>query len=153
MSRQIMERTDLDSLVAVLGPGLEITGEDPWCAVLVEQKVLLTILRRIKDEEKYRFDLLSNLTAVEYPEYFEVVYHLYSRTLKKMITVKTRSGKDQAEVVSVTGIWPGADFQEREVYDLLGIAFTGHPNLKRILLPEEFAGHPLRKDFKTAGRG
>ncbi|CUH94774.1 hypothetical protein P22_0840 [Propionispora sp. 2/2-37] len=153
MSRQIMKRAELESLAAATGPDVEIIGEDPYCAMLVEQKVLLTLLRRIKDGEEYRFDLLSNLTAVEYPEYFEVVYHLYSRALRKLATVKTRSAKEKAEVVSVTGIWPGADFQEREVYDLLGISFTGHPNLRRILLPEDFNGHPLRKEFKAVSRG
>lgn len=95
------------------------------------------------------FDYLSNLTAVDRPEGFEVVYHLYSlisQTWPLALKVQLPD-KEDARLASVTDIWEGANYQEREVYDLFGIRFDGHPNLKRILLWEGFPGHPLRKDF------
>jgi NADH-quinone oxidoreductase subunit C len=93
-------------------------------------------------------DYLNNLTAVDRLDYFEVVYHLSSLTHNHSLVLKTKCfGRDNPSVPSVVGLWRGADFQEREVYDLMGIAFSGHPNLKRILLWEGYPGHPLRRDY------
>jgi NADH-quinone oxidoreductase subunit C len=94
------------------------------------------------------FDYIDNLTAVDYLDYFEVVYHLVSLQHNHSLVLKTRlHDRENPVVPSVTNIWTGADFQEREVWDLFGIRFEGHPNLKRILLWEGFEGHPLRRDF------
>lgn len=94
------------------------------------------------------FDYIDNLTAVDYLDYFEVVYHLVSLQHNHSLVLKTRlHDRENPVVPSVTNIWAGADFQEREVWDLFGIRFEGHPNLKRILLWEGFEGHPLRRDF------
>jgi NADH-quinone oxidoreductase subunit C/D len=88
------------------------------------------------------------------PERFEVVYQLLSLPHRRRIRVKARVTEEAPEIASVTGIWKGAEFMEREVYDLMGITFVGHPDLRRILLPEDYEeGHPLRKDFPTEGRG
>jgi len=88
------------------------------------------------------------LDAVDYYDYFEVVYHLTSIKHNHSLVVKTRCyDRDNPSVPSVVSLWRGADFQEREIYDLMGISFDGHPNLKRIFLWEGFQGHPLRKDY------
>ncbi|MPM97653.1 NADH-quinone oxidoreductase subunit 5 [bioreactor metagenome] len=106
----------------------------------------------LKTAEQYQFNMLRNLSAVDYVEYLEMVYHLYSLPLRHKITIKTRCASEDLHVDSVTAIWPSANFQEREVYDLLGVKFTGHPDLRRILMPDEFTGHPLRKSFKVGVR-
>ena len=77
----------------------------------------------------------------------EIVYHLYSLPLRHAITIKVRCTMEDSTVPSVTKIWPSANFQEREIYDLLGVNFTDHPDLRRILMPEEFTEHPLRKAY------
>ncbi|MBA3754165.1 MAG: NADH-quinone oxidoreductase subunit C, partial [Nitrospira sp.] len=83
-----------------------------------------------------------------------VVYQLLSLPHRRRIRLKARVTEDVPNIASVTGIWKGAEFMEREVYDLMGIIFVGHPDLRRILLPEDYEeGHPLRKDFPTEGRG
>jgi len=92
--------------------------------------------------------MFNNLTAVDYKEYLEIVYHLYSYDKKHMAIVKVRLSKEKPSIESVVPIWQTADFQEREVFDLFGIWFKNHPNMKRILLPEDFVGHPLLKDFQ-----
>ncbi len=95
-------------------------------------------------------DYVANLTCVDWPDRFEVVYHLCSSRGGSPLTVRVPADKSDPVVPSVCGIWPGADFQEREAYDMFGVRFTGHPNLKRILMWEGFAGHPLRKDWHEA---
>lgn len=132
---------------------VKIIGEEAQSALLVEPHRLLDILGFLKTNESYQFNMLRNLTAVDYLEYIEVVYHLYSLPLRQAITVKTRCGMEDLQVPSATTIWPSANFQEREIYDLLGVRFTGHPDLRRILLRDEFEGHPLRKTYHTGNAG
>jgi len=117
-------------------------------AVIVKNETLLEVARFLKEGPGLEFDYLTSITAVDYTEFFEVVYHLTSITNNHSVVLKTRCyGREDPTVPSVFGLWQGADFQEREAYDLMGIAFGGHPNLKRILLWHGFAGHPLRKDY------
>lgn len=114
----------------------------------VKSDALLDIARFLKDAEGLDFDYLNFITAVDYYEYFEVVYMLSSLEHNHSLTVKTRCyDRENPALPSVVGLWQGADFQEREIYDLFGIKFEGHPNMKRIFLWEGFEGHPLRKDF------
>lgn len=106
------------------------------------------VARFLRDAEGLEFSFLSSITAVDYVEYFELVYHLVSLKLNQSIVLKAQCyGRDELSAPSVSGVWRGADFQEREIWDLFGIRFEGHPNLKRILLWEGFPGHPLRKDY------
>jgi len=115
---------------------------------LVRNDSLLDVLAFLKDSEGLDFDYLTYVTAVDYLEYFEVVYQLASLVHNHSIVVKARLyDRENPTLPSVTGLWRGADFQEREIYDLMGISFSGHPNLKRIFLWEGFEGHPLRKDY------
>ncbi|MEW5953797.1 MAG: NADH-quinone oxidoreductase subunit C [Bacillota bacterium] len=112
---------------------------------------LMDLMQELK--HTYHLDYLTNLTAVDYPDEnrFEIVYNINSIGHGYSIMVKTGVSRDNPVVPSVFPVWGGAVWQEREVYDLLGIVFTGHPNLKRILTNDGFEGHPLRKDFEWVG--
>jgi NADH/F420H2 dehydrogenase subunit C len=128
-------------------PGFDLAyaeGKDP--AILVKRENLLDLALHLREEEGY--DYCSAITGVDYPDRFEVVYHLYSmENGGGPVILKVHTARDDPEVPSVISVWPGADWQEREVWDLMGIRFSGHPNMKRILMWEGFEGHPLRKDF------
>ena len=119
-------------------------------ALIVPAAELTAVAKFLRDAAAYACDYLSNLTAADYPDRkeIEVVYHLYSMAKKHgLVTLKVRLPRNAATVASVTPLWRGAEFQEREVYDLYGVTFTGHPDLRRILMWDEFAGHPMRKDY------
>jgi NADH-quinone oxidoreductase subunit C len=103
----------------------------------------------LRDDDALQFDALMNLSGVDFPEELEVVYHLYSMSLNHKVTVKARVSKENTDVASVAMVWRTADWHEREAYDMFGINFTGHPDLRRILLPEDWEGYPLRKDYVT----
>lgn len=113
---------------------------------------LLPACRLLRDEDDLAFDLLASITGVDrlrLPDpapRFEVVYHLYSLRHKRRLRLKVRVEADRA-VPSVTGVWATADWHEREVFDLFGVPFAGHPDLTRILMPDDWEGHPLRKDY------
>jgi NADH-quinone oxidoreductase subunit C len=116
--------------------------------LVVKSDSLLAVLTFLKDNEAYKFDYLNYVTAVDRYSYFEVVYQLTSLEHNHSVIIKTRCySRENPAVPSVTRLWQGADLQEREIYDLMGISFEGHPNMKRIFLWEGFPGHPLRKDY------
>lgn len=127
---------------------VKIAGEGAQQAFVVEADGMLELFEELKTNESYQFNMLRNLTAVDYNDYLEMVYHFYSFQHRRAITVKVRCDIQDPQVSSVTAIWPSANFQEREIFDLLGIHFQGHPDLRRILLPEDFSGHPLRKTYE-----
>lgn len=115
---------------------------------------LRSICELLRDAPVLNFKYLSDVTAVDlYPNEprFEVVYHLLALDTFRRLRLKVRLPGDDPRVDSVVPVWPGANAFERETFDLLGIRFEGHPNLSRILLPEEWEGHPLRKDYPTTG--
>ncbi len=118
---------------------------------------LLEISRFLKENSEYSMNGLMDLTAVdglwqEWSPRFEVIYHFYSTQLNHRLRVKVRVSEAEACVPSLTSLWPIANWFEREVWDMFGIRFEGHPDLKRILMYEEFVGHPLRKDYPIAKR-
>ncbi len=116
--------------------------------LVVKGDSLIEVARFLKDTEGLDFNFLNFITAVDYYDHFEVVYLLSSLEHNHSLVVKTRCyDRENPSLPSAVGLWQGADFQEREIYDLFGIRFEGHPNLKRIFLWEGFEGHPLRKDF------
>ena len=117
-------------------------------AVWVKTSSVAGVAEFLQADEVLDFQFLNSISAVDYIGYFEVVYHLTSFRQGHTATIKTKlNGRDDLSVPSVYRVWRGADFQEREVWDLMGIHFDGHPNMKRIMLWEGFQGHPLRKDF------
>jgi len=116
----------------------------------VEKDALLDVARFLRDDAEMQFVLLSDVTCVDYlprQPRFAVVYHLLSLRQRQWLRLRVWVSEEQAELPSVTGIWPGANWYEREVYDMFGISFMGHPDLRRILMPDDWEGHPLRKDY------
>lgn len=122
--------------------------------VFIHPRHLRRVCEFLRDTPGLSFKYLSDLTAVDrYPvePRFEMVYHLLSFETGKRLRLKSRLPGDDATVDSMTRVWPGAEAFENEVFDLFGIHFEGHPNLRRLLLPEDWEGHPLRKDYPTEG--
>ena len=120
--------------------------------LIADPSKIADLCRYLKDSEK--FIRLSSVTAVDwYPEEprFEVVYHLHSLERNTRLRVKCRLGGSDPAIDSVTSVWRGANWYEREVYDMFGIQFRGHPNLVRILMPTDWEGYPLRKDYPVHG--
>jgi NADH-quinone oxidoreductase subunit C len=148
----VSENTDkvAETLRARLGDAVLETQEFRGdLTVTLRRERLLEALGVLRDDPALRFDLLSDLTSVDWverEERFDVVYHLNSTVRGAFLRVKTRV-RDGQPCPSASGLWPGADWMEREVYDLMGIPFEGHPDLRRILCPEDWEGHPLRKEY------
>jgi len=118
-------------------------------SLVVKSEFLLAIASFLKTTPRLNLNYLVHITAVDYHDYFELVYQLMSLKHNHSLLIKTRCyDRDAPSVPSVVSLWRGADFQEREIFDLMGIRFDGHPNMKRIFLWEGFEGHPLRKDFQ-----
>lgn len=118
--------------------------------VIIEKSRVVEVMRWLRDDPATDFNFLMDLTAVDYmgrQPRFEVVYHLYSLKKNHRLRVKVAVQEDGCIIDTLVPIWIAADWYEREVWDLYGIRFKGHPNLRRILLYEEFVGHPLRKDY------
>ncbi|MBM7867072.1 NADH-quinone oxidoreductase subunit C [Heliomicrobium gestii] len=153
MANNLLDQFSQDDLAARLQAEVEVTGEGVSRAVVVPKEQLLMVMEKLLREPDFAFDMLSDLTAVDRKDAgFEIVYQLFSLKHRCDLRVKTRTSAEEAEAPTVTGIWPGADWMEREVFDLMGVTFAGHPNMTRLLLPDEFEGHPLRKDFKLQPR-
>ncbi len=127
----------------------ELAGKDQDASITVAPSAIAQVCRLLRDEPDVAFDCLSNLSGVDYPKRgcIQVVYHLYSYRHRHWIVLKVDVPRDNPALPTVTGIWSTADWQERECFDLLGVTFEGHPDLRRILMPEDWPGHPLRKDF------
>ena len=122
-----------------------VTGSDET-TVFVRSEAILDVARFLK--ESLDFDYLVSITAIDFLDHFDVIYHLRSIKNNYGVVLRTKCADRQSpSVPSVVSLWQGADLQEREVYDLMGISFEGHPNMKRIVLWEGYKGHPLRKDF------
>jgi NADH-quinone oxidoreductase subunit C len=144
--------------VAALGSALPAAIEriSYWVGdwtVVVPAAELLAAARYLRDGEAGRFDFCSDVTAVDWPDRpdrFDIVYSLYSTVLKHRLRLKVRTS---GEVPTVSSIWPAANWLEREVFDMFGVRFAGHPDLRRILMPDDWQGHPQRKDYPLEGPG
>jgi NADH-quinone oxidoreductase subunit C len=123
--------------------------------LVAKREALVALLTRLRDDERFKFNFLSDLSGVDLGEFasprFAVAYHLYSLAHNHRLRVKVFLEEDDAKLPSVTGIWKAANWQEREVFDFFGITFEGHPDLRRILMPADYEGYPLRKDFPMKG--
>ena len=121
--------------------------------IWVDRAFIREAVALLRDDAELRYNFLSDLTCVDWHPLsprFEVVYHLLSIPHKVRLRLKVRLVEDES-IESITSVWPSANFYEREVFDLFGIRFVGHPNLTRILMPEDWEGHPLRKDYPVEG--
>lgn len=134
-----------------------VIGEDSFRNQLtfkIKADGLISICESLYDHEDFSFTFLADITSVDWYGHaeeengrFEVFYNLYSIANKQRLFLKVRLPGDDPEISSLIGIWRGADWLEREVWDMMGIKFTGHPNLTKILTPDELEGHPLRRDY------
>jgi NADH-quinone oxidoreductase subunit C len=123
-------------------------------SIYVERSAIREACVLLKEDSVCPFNVFSDLTCVDwYPSEprFEVIYHLLSIANKERVRLKVKLNSSSSALESITSIWPGANYFEREVFDLFGIRFTGHPYLRRILMPEDWEGHPLRKDYPVEG--
>lgn len=124
--------------------------------MVIDREVVLPVMTMLKEDPDFQFNFLSYVTAADYSQYnrtprFEVVWNLLSLTKKHRLRVKAGVPEDDPTIDSVFPIWQTANFQEREAFDMFGIIFQGHPDLRRILMPDDWEGHPLRKDFPLGG--
>ncbi|HWP58773.1 MAG TPA: NADH-quinone oxidoreductase subunit C [Candidatus Acidoferrales bacterium] len=146
------EKATIDYLREKLGEDIlaahSLRGDD---TIVVPRARLKAVIRFLREDPVLRLDFLTDITAVDYwrrkSPRFEVVYHLFSMTTHRRLRVKTPVPEDDPVVDSLVPFWRSADWLEREVWDMYGIRFSGHPDLRRVLLYEEFRGHPLRKDY------
>jgi NADH-quinone oxidoreductase subunit C len=126
---------------------VHLDAKDPW--VDIDAAAVREVCLYLRDDPELRFEALSNLSGVDYKDdgKIELVYHLFSYAHRQMFVLKCRTPRDAAEVPSVEPVWKAANWLEREIYDLLGVTFTDHTDLRRLLMPEDWIGYPLRKDF------
>jgi NADH-quinone oxidoreductase subunit C len=124
--------------------------KDPYFKVKADR--WLEVAQVLRDDPELAFDFLNNVTAVDWLKQsrIDVVYHFWSYGKAHACVVKVELPRDKPLVASVAGIWRSADWNEREQYDLMGVQFLGHPDLRRIMMPDDWPGHPLRKDYKEA---
>jgi NADH-quinone oxidoreductase subunit C len=123
-------------------------------SIYVQHSAIREACVLLRDDPGCRFNYLSDVTCVDWlpsEPRFEVIYHLLSISKKERVRLKVRLSGDAPVLESVTPVWPGANYFEREVFDLFGIRFLGHPYLRRMLMPEDWEGHPLRKDYPVEG--
>jgi NADH-quinone oxidoreductase subunit C len=142
--------------LAAAVPGVQLSYWLGDWTVIVQSDRLLDVATFLRDSAGGRFDYCSDVSAIDWParpeQRFDVVYCLYSTSRRQRVRMKTRTGETQP-VPSVTSLWPAANWLEREVFDMFGVRFSGHPDLRRILMPEEWQGHPQRKDYPLEGPG
>ena len=124
---------------------LDTSVQDPWIGV--DPQAIAAVALVAKQDSELDFKSLMCLSGVDAKENLQVVYHLHSLTHRHKIVLKVSVPKTAATTQSVTGVWRGADWYERECYDLFGVRFEGHPDLRRLLLPDDWEGHPLRKEY------
>ena len=150
MNSRILERLNAFSRESIEGTD-EFRGD---LTVTVRRADIVRVTTFLRDDSELSFDQIIDVIGVDMyrPEFrFEVVYVLYSIRNKKHLRLKVRLEEEHPVVPSVTGVWAGANWAEREAYDMVGIKFEGHPDLRRLYMPEEFEYHPLRKDFPLMG--
>jgi NADH-quinone oxidoreductase subunit C len=144
-----METSNILALLGERFPGkvLEVVERKLDTFAVVEPAAIVDLARFLRDDRSCAMDCLSNETGVDYKDRIEVVYHLFSYTHRHGCVLKVKLPRDNPVVATVEGIWSAANWMEREIYDLLGVTFIGHSDLRRILMPEDWPGYPLRKDF------
>jgi NADH-quinone oxidoreductase subunit C len=151
---QLKDRSEVARLVAANAEAITAAKFDrDELSIWVDRAFVREAVALLRDDAALQYNFLADLTCVDsHPSIprFEVVYHLLSLPRKARVRLKVRLAEDEP-IESITSVWPSANFYEREVFDLFGIRFVGHPNLTRILMPEDWEGHPLRKDYPVEG--
>jgi NADH-quinone oxidoreductase subunit C len=152
---QLKERPALARLLAWDAAAVEAAKFDrDELTILVKHGAIRETCAILRDDRQLQYNFLADITCVDwYPNEprFDVVYHLLSIPRHERLRLKVRLAGSDPSLESITSVWPSANFFEREVYDLFGVRFSGHPNLRRIMMPEDWEGHPLRKDYPVEG--
>jgi NADH-quinone oxidoreductase subunit C len=135
---------------APMAPGAKDGTRDAFFKVKADK--WLEVAKLLRDDPELDFDFSNNITAVDWVKQnrIDVVYHFWSYGKAHGCVVKIELPRDKPEVASIANLWPAADWNEREQFDLMGVSFLGHPDLRRIMLPDDWVGYPLRKDYKEA---
>ena len=155
LSPEVAEHPAVKKIQSVF-PDALVNAERNFAELTLEVRsgAIHSVLELLRDADELRYSLLSDLTAVDrFPEEprFEIVYQLLSIENRKQLRLKVRVTGDDPVIESVVSLWPGANMPEREVFDLFGVQFKGHPNLSRLMMPDDWEGHPLRKDYPVEG--
>jgi NADH/F420H2 dehydrogenase subunit C len=140
--------------MAALGADALPRTQDGLAAFRVERDAWPSVARAMKDDPRLGFEMLLDLAAIDFPRRrprFELVYHFWSLTHNRVVRVKVGVPEEDPVCPSVVELWPTADWHEREAFDMVGVKFAGHPDLRRILMPDDYPWHPLRKDFPVEG--
>jgi len=149
------EKAILDELRQKFPAGIRETSASPGDEVVVIEKAALLEIAAFLRDGRDKFTMLLDLTCVDYAgeePRFEMVYHLFSLSRNRRLRIKARLGEGDLRVASLTPLWKNASWLEREVYDLFGVQFEGHPDLRRLFMYDGFEGHPLRKDYPLRRR-
>jgi NADH-quinone oxidoreductase subunit C len=142
---------DNAAVKALSGIAIDAKFDRNELTITIARKDIIAAAEAVK-QAGYNF--LEDVTAVDwYPSEprFQITYHILSHSMKQRVRLVVRLAQDDAVINSITGVWPSANFYEREVFDLFGVRFNGHPNLRRIMMPDDWQGHPLRKDYPVEG--
>lgn len=143
-----MENNKLQELVTSYFPNAEIVTGKQFVTVTVDEKSLHPLAKRLKESAETQFDYLFCESAVDFNDHFMMVYHLDSTKLRHQIVLRAKiSDRNQPEIDSVYDLWKAAEYHEREIFDLFGITFRNHPDLRKIFLDNDWVGFPLRKDY------
>ncbi|MDQ8734077.1 NADH-quinone oxidoreductase subunit C [Paenibacillus sp. LHD-38] len=152
-----LRQPELDAITALLKQEIaesavedayvnELNGDMPM--IIINNVYWREVSRLLKEHEVLRFNYLRNVSGIDYETHMEVVYHMLSLGSNREVAIKIKADRDSASVYSATPVWATANWNEREIYDLLGVDFPGHPDLRRIMMPDDWVGHPLRKDYE-----
>jgi NADH-quinone oxidoreductase subunit C len=142
-----MPNEEIKSLISNILPSAAFDESGEWLNVTVEPHTFRPFMEQMRLAPGFNFDYLFCLTCVDYPTYMTMVYHLTSTTSKNTLVVKVKLERSKPSIETVCDIWRTAEFHEREVFDLFGVHFSNHPDLRRLMLTDDWVGHPLRKDY------
>ena len=143
-----MQHDELKTRIGGMIPSAVFEDGSEWTTVLIDASVWEDLARHIRSAAELEFDYLFCLTAVDWKTHLTVVYHLTSTVYRHTLVVKIKLDRQRPEVRTVSDIWRTAEFHEREAFDLMGIVFMGHPDLRRLFMTDEWKGWPLRKDYE-----
>ena len=143
-----MSNESLKTALSNLNPAFVFEEATEWVNMSINANEWHSLAERLRREDHFSFDFLFFLTCLDWKTHLTMVYHLRSTRLKHILVVKSKLDRNIPEIASVTDIWKTADFHEREVFELFGVNFPGHPDLRKLILPDDWIGFPLRKDYE-----
>ncbi len=143
-----MTNEELKTKIIPLSPGAAFEEATEWLTVLADPLNWKNLATQLRNDDFLKFDYLFCLTCVDWKSHLSVIYHLTSTAYRHHVVVKAKLDRGNPEIETVSDIWRTAEFHEREVFELFGVTFLHHPDLRRLILPDDFEGFPLRKDFE-----